>query len=661
MAIAKTYTVGDLGGARRLDNLTGPWVDIPISASFPSFSGVLLDVETDPTNGNKVFAVGDGNLSQNMFGIYVSTNGGTTWVIPGGNYQTNINPGGTIRWWEVYVLDSLNIFVAGSNGYIAVSTDGGLTFNLSSQLPTLPTCIGCNPAIPDCQSIHFITPAIGVVGLIAHAAITYNAGATWTILNGGNVIGSSPSVLNAKGIHISANQQTINVLAATGIFRSTDAGNTFTMVHQFLQRNGEHLTWINDNELWGFGQQDEIVKSVNAGATWTTLSPLSIGGPAHRAGHFYQNQNGFYSRNADILATSNGASSGALSETSPYGVIAVWTWFQEPVCYLLTDCSGQLASMLLDWSLLAPFVGQVVQIPALYGNTCWSVTTTPDCQGATIINVNTIINSFVDCVTCNPPQCYTLTECTGTIPPITINDPIIAPYAGEVIEICITTQVGITCYCFTVTGIGPCLNGVPIPTGWDIKNCVEDCNACIPPPPPPLELHPRRIKPGYYTPGCPPAYTEKVNCTFGEQLYDEMVANRYGIHICCDHDVDKWSIKKQILDLKAIYDPDLCKCFLQQCCPPTCVEATLQVFNPIACSPPIGVVPTIIPICNCYEISNNGAFAARIAYRDCADNLVVATVPFGNIYVCSIVYPVILFGLPTITPGNPCINGKCSQ
>ena len=135
MALAKTYTVGDVGGVRRLDNLTGAWNDVPVTNTIPAIAGaLLLDVETDPNDGDKVFVVGEGNLQNNIFGIYVSTNGGTSWYVPGGNYQTNADPQGSLRWYEVYVLDSLNIFVAGENGYIAISNDGGLTFNLSTQL-----------------------------------------------------------------------------------------------------------------------------------------------------------------------------------------------------------------------------------------------------------------------------------------------------------------------------------------------------------------------------------------------------------------------------------------------------------------------------------------------------------------------------------------------
>lgn len=659
MAIAKTYTVGDNGGVRRLDDLTGPWVDVPVTNSLP-LSGALFDVETDPNDGDKVFVVGDGFFQAGLYGIYVSTDGGASWYVPGGNYSLNQNVGGTYRWWEVFVLDSNNIFVVGDNGYLAVSTDGGLTFNLSTQVPPLQECAGCPPQLPPLFSVHFITPLIGVVGAREHVLITYDAGVTWTVLNGGNfIVGPSGNAQGMVGIHISADQQTIVACGRGRMFQSTDAGNTFNEVFDWV-RNGRHLTWINDNELWGFGASDMIIKSVDGGASWTVLSPFLVGGPNHFGGHFYQNQNGFFSTNANVLSTNNGAASGTFSETSPYGINAIWTWFRAPICYVLTDCSGELAPLLLDWELLDPFVGQVVQIPALYGNTCWTVTLAPDCQGATVIDSDAQIISFADCLSCNPPQCYSVVECTGVIPPFNSNDPSLAGFAGEVVEICITTQGVTNCYCFTITAIGPCLDGVLLPSGWEIQNCVEDCNACLPPPPPPFELHPRRIKPGYYTPGCPPEYTEKISCKFAEQMYDEMVAKRYGITICCDHDPDTWIIKKQILDLKAIYDPDLCKCFLQQCCPPTCVEATIQVFNPVTCTAPNAVSASLLPVCTCYQITAPEGNPCRVRYVDCNGVNSSVTIPSGaTVAVCSQIYPYSIQCTPIIVQGAECVNGAC--
>ena len=44
-------------------------------------------------------------------------------------------------------------------------------------------------------------------------------------------------------------------------------------------------------------------------------------------------------------------------------------------------------------------------------------------------------------------------------------------------------------------------------------------------------------------------YSDKVNVEFSEAIYQEMASIRYGVNFCCDLDLLKWSIKKELLDL----------------------------------------------------------------------------------------------------------------
>jgi hypothetical protein len=78
-----------------------------------------------------------------------------------------------------------------------------------------------------------------------------------------------------------------------------------------------------------------------------------------------------------------------------------------------------------------------------------------------------------------------------------------------------------------------------------------DCDACLPTPIPIItEVEPRKIRPGYFikNPCLTTDYVEKVNCNFGNQVYDQMISVRYGINSCCEVDVNKWDIKKHIVD-----------------------------------------------------------------------------------------------------------------
>ena len=558
MQISKTYWVGAGSAAYRLDNFTSPWVNVSVSNSFPDAAKTpLYDVETDPIDSNKVFAVGMGNPSDSIFGIYVSTDGGATWYIPGGDYQTNQYSPSQITWYEVHVQDSQNIMVSGQNGYIAVSTDGGLTFNLSNQMPLLTE--GTITWFPTAYSLHFITPLIGIVGTCTHVLITYDAGATWLVLNGGNSLQNSllgQLAFEIRGIHLSADQQTIVALSSNYIFTSTDTGNTFVDTESFLGENGLHLTWTTDSILWGFGARDMVFQTLDGGSTWNVIQPYFAQGLPHYAGHFYTDTEGFFSENSELFSTSDAALTGSSSYSGNIRIQAVWT-VQEPVtCYRLEDCGGSAADVITDTDL-SQYVGLVIKISG--SDLCWFISETLDCE--TVVPVTVAGDSYPDCPTCLSVPCYLLTDCSNPQNTVEATNAEFLYYLGEVVQICDDS----TCTCYTITSNGTCLPNILIYTSL---TCFADCQSCLPQPTAPVELINRTVKPGYNTPGCPPAYTEKINCTFGEQVWDEVVAVRYGIKICCDHDIDRWDIKKQILELKAIYDPALdvpatpvCKCY----------------------------------------------------------------------------------------------------
>lgn len=245
-------------------------------------------------------------------------------------------------------------------------------------------------------------------------------------------------------------------------------------------------------------------------------------------------------------------------------------------CYLLTDCSGVLASLVVD-NDFAIYVGQIVKLENC-GDTCWTVSVSPNCDNSEC--VNGVIATFVDCVTCLPPV-------------------------------------------------------IPIP---------------------PEPLHPRRVKPGYYTLGCPPEYTDKVNCNFAEAIYDYMVKQRYGVTICCDEDMDKWIIKKQELDLRALYDPTLCVCAIAKCCPPCDLTVKLTVYNPVLiCPAPTNAVPSFdYGDCTIWSATAPSGNGVAVVYRDCNNNIQSFSIAAGTtINICAL----FVFDIPkgiVVNTGVPC-------
>lgn len=344
--ISKSYYITDksitIGNVRRLDNLTGAWLDKSITSSKAIG---LYDVETDPTNPSKVFVVGEQNTTDGYYGIYVSSDGGDNWTIPGGNYTTGLIA--TDIWIEVCVVSPTVIYVCGTRGKVAKSLDGGLTFNLCTQLPQQPA----NPSFPTVLSdlpvfsVHFINSTIGVVGTRSYVFATNDGGTTWMLLNGGNLatsylVNPSSNIAGEQcyGIHLSADAMTINVVCKNAIYRSTDGGATFTITYVFLAESGLHLTWISDNELWAFGKNGQRLKSTNAGASWFVLSPFNSQGPIHSAGHMYSANDGFFSETSITSisyltqATNDSCLTGFLSDNALSNVQAIWTGILPEGC-----------------------------------------------------------------------------------------------------------------------------------------------------------------------------------------------------------------------------------------------------------------------------------------------------------------------------------------
>lgn len=390
--ITRTYSVGDKGRARRLDDLTSPWIDINPITNVPvgeqSLPGQFYDVETDIIDGDKVYAVGEMDTNPsgpNFYGIVVSSNAGGTWRQPyhlsGGNYSSLYSPvGAPFKFYEVSVVDANTIYVCGDAGWVVKSTDGGQSFNKCTQLPAVglygpadgpPSPVTIRPV----TALHFVTPLIGVVACGGNVFKTLDGGTTWIHLNGGLPIAAGSVTFGGVGvgIFISQDNQTIVCLnfspgTASNIVRSTDGGVTWTDVFSWVgpgELTGLHLTWTDDLHLWGFSKYFGRIVSTDSGATWTYLEMPHVGTPSKNdnAGHFYSNTEGFYAEDADVAQTlDSGVLSKIPSDVAPYVVTALWTRLAAPpLCYLVTDCEGNQAPFVTGTDLSA-YVGQTVEM-----------------------------------------------------------------------------------------------------------------------------------------------------------------------------------------------------------------------------------------------------------------------------------------------------------
>lgn len=74
--------------------------------------------------------------------------------------------------------------------------------------------------------------------------------------------------------------------------------------------------------------------------------------------------------------------------------------------------------------------------------------------------------------------------------------------------------------------------------------------------PPRIFPNKRVITPGYNTPICTPEKYDMITCSFANIMYKHALEKRYGITNCCPEEDDKWIIKKELIDLQALRDPN---------------------------------------------------------------------------------------------------------
>jgi hypothetical protein len=111
-----------------------------------------------------------------------------------------------------------------------------------------------------------------------------------------------------------------------------------------------------------------------------------------------------------------------------------------------------------------------------------------------------------------------------------------------------------------------------------------DCLDCLPAPPQPVVISQpkRKIKPGYSVPTCDIHTYEKITCKASEILYKQVLQLRYGISNCCPEEDEKWLIKKELIDLVSLIDPNyICKPSTSCCNQPIndCGCNTLKTCN----------------------------------------------------------------------------------
>lgn len=555
------------------------------------------------------------------------------------------NPGSACNVYKIWATDSTYIYVAAQNGLLFKSADGGLTFNTLPSLPApLATEDITSLHFPsNGEGVIGVTTAATVgylVQTLNDGANWYILNSSIPLSTGAIGSGKVRSVFFSKADNLVLACCT-NAIYKSTVVNFT----TFTNVHNWAigsntnNRNGRHMTWFESGSTRIFravGSNYNIIKSSDDFSTPAQIinAYVPTTGPCsqfpmynYTGAHFYNQNNGFYtvstcpwgavySSSFNSITTNPGVRDDFVKE-----VAAVWTGLQAPVCYKLTDCTNSAIYYITPTNLSA-YLGQVVNIQiapippggfdadtvdneVLYGRVdgCFTVSLADSCRDANPVYVQVTV-SYVNCNTCvpsgggggggtggggtggggtgggGPLLCINLINCLDD------NDVLVYPLSNQFSFLTNYLNKYIkfnTCLekCYYVTYSSNCGNALNTLPGT-IVGIHDSCEECIGVQVVnPANLNTRSVKPGFSTPGCPPEYTVKTSCAYASQVYDEMVSLRYGITICCDHDIDKWDIKKQLLDLASIYDPELCLSSVINCDPPCNVEGSLFVCQPI--------------------------------------------------------------------------------
>jgi len=229
--------------------------------------------------------------------------------------------------------------------------------------------------------------------------------------------------------------------------------------------------------------------------------------------------------------------------------------------YQLIDCTGYMAPI-ITYTDLSAYIGSVIKLKYC-PDTCWSVNITQNFQDAGIVIPET---EYVDC-----PECLRTFPCICTT--VRNDSDIALDYRYYDCDIAVqqfTLQPGETSpkFCIRAWSIYFPDTDYIVQHG-DCTQVMQDPWGCPP------EVYPRRsVQPGYNTPACTADKYEKISCKSAEVYYKQVLYLRYGISDCCPEDTDKWLIKKELIDMDALRDPNWV-CTISTCgCPPASCNCT---------------------------------------------------------------------------------------
>jgi len=239
--------------------------------------------------------------------------------------------------------------------------------------------------------------------------------------------------------------------------------------------------------------------------------------------------------------------------------------------YRLTDCTG-FKDQIITYTDLSQYLGSVIKIKYC-PETCWIVNATNDPTDAGIVIPEVDYEDCPECLLTFPCVCTTVRNDSTTLKEYRYYDCNL-----DIQFFTLAAGAKSDRFCMRVWA-----EYYPetdyIETFGNCSEVTADVWEC------PAIVYPRRsVQPGYNTPACTTEKYEKISCKSAEVYYKQVLYLRYGISNCCPEDTNKWLIKKELIDMDALRDPDYVCTEVSPCCPntPSCGSAPCGCITPSA-------------------------------------------------------------------------------
>ncbi len=233
------YVVGNNNSVLKSTNGGGSWQSLTVNFGATID---LRDVYVQPgTNGMEVLIAGENNR------IAKSTDGGISWLIH--------NPGGTEDLWGIDLNSNGIGLAAGTSGIIHRSTDGGDTWSQVTS-PTDETLYSISFADAN------VAYANGRRGTVLKST---DAGITWVRL------GYMFTETTLEDVSF-ANSSVGYVVGTSFAAKTTDGGNTFSILNTGFSDKLYEVSAVNENLVFASGKLGAVIRSTNGGTDWQALS-----------------------------------------------------------------------------------------------------------------------------------------------------------------------------------------------------------------------------------------------------------------------------------------------------------------------------------------------------------------------------------------------------